>query len=90
MPGIEVIYAPGHTPALQAVAVKTKKGIAILGSDCAHLFRNYKEDWPSCFIVDLVAWMKSYDKLRKKVTSINLLFPGHDPIMLENYQKKRD
>jgi glyoxylase-like metal-dependent hydrolase (beta-lactamase superfamily II) len=84
-PGIECLLAPGHTPALQAVAVNTEKGTAILGSDCAHIFRNYREDWPSSLIVDLVAWMKSYDKLRAKASSLDLIFPGHDPLMTENY-----
>jgi erythromycin esterase-like protein len=69
---------------LQAVAVNTAKGTAILGSDCAHIFRNYQEDWPSAIIVDLVGWMKTY-KLRARASSIDLLFPGHDPIMSENY-----
>jgi glyoxylase-like metal-dependent hydrolase (beta-lactamase superfamily II) len=83
--GIECLLAPGHTVALQAVSVKTAKGTAIIGSDCAHTFRNYQEDWPSCLIVDLVGWMKSYDKLRKKASSPDLLFPGHDPLMTSSY-----
>lgn len=85
LPGIECLLAPGHTVALQAVAVKTSKGTAILGSDCAHTFRNYQEDWPSCLIVDLVGWMKSYDKLKKKASSPELLFPGHDSLMASDY-----
>lgn len=85
LPGIECLLAPGHTIALQAVAVKTSRGTAIVGSDCAHTFENYQEDWPSCLIVDLVAWMKSYDKLKKKASSPDLLFPGHDPLMTSNY-----
>lgn len=85
LPGIECILAPGHTVALQAVAVDTARGMAILGSDCAHLFRNYREDWPSALIVDLVGWMKTYDKLRSKASSIDLIFPGHDPIMSTEY-----
>jgi glyoxylase-like metal-dependent hydrolase (beta-lactamase superfamily II) len=85
LPGIECLLAPGHTVALQAVAVKTRKGTAIVGSDCAHTFQNYREDWPSCLIVDLIGWMKSYDKLRKKASSPDLLFPGHDPLMSSNY-----
>jgi glyoxylase-like metal-dependent hydrolase (beta-lactamase superfamily II) len=85
LPGIECLLAPGHSVALQAVAVNTAKGTAILGSDCAHIFRNYQEDWPSAIIVDLVGWMKTYDKLRAKASSIDLLFPGHDPIMSEKY-----
>jgi erythromycin esterase-like protein len=71
--------------ALQAVAVNTARGTAILGSDCAHVFRNYHEDWPSVLIVDLVGWMKSYDKLRKAASAPDLLFPGHDRRMLDDY-----
>ena len=85
LPGIECLLAPGHTVALQVVAVKTGKGTAIVGSDCAHTFQNYREDWPSCLIVDLVGWMKSYDKVRKKASSPDLLFPGHDPLMSSDY-----
>ena len=84
-PGIECLFAPGHTVALQAVAVNTAKGTAILGSDCAHIFRNYQKYWPSVLIVDLVAWMKTYEKLRERASSLDLIFPGHDPLMSENY-----
>ena len=85
IPGIQCLLAPGHTVGLQAVAVDTAEGTAILGSDCAHIFRNYREDWPSALIVDLVAWMKTYDKLRARAASPDLLFPGHDRLLLENY-----
>jgi hypothetical protein len=69
------------------VAVNTAKGTAIVGSDCAHIFRNYEEEIPSTFITDMVAWMKTYDKLKSKVSSINLLFPGHDLKMATHYPK---
>jgi glyoxylase-like metal-dependent hydrolase (beta-lactamase superfamily II) len=85
LPGIDLLLAPGHTPGLQVVAVNTAKGTAIIGSDCAHLFRNYEEEIPSCFIIDLVAWMKTYDKVKSRVSSPNLLFPGHDMKMLTDY-----
>ena len=85
LPGIQGLLSPCHTVALQTVAVHTDRGTAILGSDCAHVFRNYTEDWPSCLIVDLVGWMKTYDKLRERVSSPDLLFPGHDRLLLENY-----
>ncbi|OGP88188.1 MAG: hypothetical protein A2156_03775 [Deltaproteobacteria bacterium RBG_16_48_10] len=86
-PGIELLLAPGHTPGLQVVAVNTAKGTAIVGSDCAHIFRNYEEEIPSCFITDMVAWMKSYDKVKSKVSSLDLLFPGHDVKMFTDYPK---
>jgi glyoxylase-like metal-dependent hydrolase (beta-lactamase superfamily II) len=87
LPGIELLFAPGHTPGLQVVAVNTAKGTAIVGSDCAHLFRNYIEEIPSSFIIDMIAWMKTYDKLKSKVSSLDLLFPGHDIKMLTEYPK---
>ena len=85
LPGIECLSAPGHSVALQAVAVNTSRGTAVLGSDSAHVFRNFKEDWPSALIIDLVGWMQTYDKLRAKAASVDLLFPGHDPLMTRDY-----
>lgn len=87
LPGIELILAPGHSPGLQVVAVNTNRGIAVVGSDCAHLFQNYKEEIPSCFIIDLIAWMKTYEKIKSKVSSLDLLFPGHDIKMLTDYPR---
>ena len=87
LPGIECLLAPGHSIGLQAVAVKTKKGTAVLGSDCGHLFRNYREDWPSSLFVDLVALMNTYRKLSEKASSEDLIFPGHDPAMTTGYER---
>jgi len=87
LPGVELLFAPGHTPGLQVVAVNTAKGTAIVGSDCAHIFRNYEEEIPSCFIADMVSWMKTYNKVKSKVSSLDLLFPGHDTKMLTDYPK---
>ena len=87
MPGIELMLCPGHTVGLQAVAVNTEKGAAIVGSDAAHVFSSYRTDFPSAIITDMIAWMKSYDKIRAKASSIDLIFPGHDIALLDNYPK---
>ena len=87
LPGIELLLVPGHTIGLQAVAVNTAKGTAIVGSDLAHTFSSYRTDIPSAIITDMITWMKSYDKIRTKVSSPELLFPGHDLALLENYPK---
>jgi len=87
LPGIELLLAPGHTVGLQAVAVNTEKGKAIVGSDVAHTFSSFRTDIPSAIITDMIAWMKTYDKIRKKASSPDLLFPGHDLALLENYPK---
>jgi glyoxylase-like metal-dependent hydrolase (beta-lactamase superfamily II) len=87
LPGIDLLLATGHTVGLQVVAVNTAKGTAILASDCAHIARSFKEDIPSCFITDMIAWMHTYDKLRATATALDLIFPGHDTAMLHNYPK---
>jgi glyoxylase-like metal-dependent hydrolase (beta-lactamase superfamily II) len=86
-PGIELLLTPGHTSGLQSVAVNTAKGTAIVASDCAHIHRSFKEDRPSCLIMEMPAWLKSYEKLRGKAASIDLMFPGHDVWMLEAFPK---
>lgn len=87
MPGIEVLLAPGHTAGLQAVAVNTLEGTAIIASDCAHIHESFTLDIPSCLITDLVLWMESFDKLRAKASSIDLIFPGHDVMMYNNFPR---
>ncbi|MCX5909493.1 MAG: N-acyl homoserine lactonase family protein [Deltaproteobacteria bacterium] len=87
LPGIKLLLTPGHTVGLQAVAVNTAKGTAILGSDLAHTFFSYETDIPSAFITDLISWVKSYDKVRARVSSPNLLFPGHDVKMADQFPK---
>ncbi len=87
MPGIELILAPGHTTGLQAVAVNTAKGIAIVASDCAHVQESFVRDIPSSYITDMISWMESYEKLRKKASSVDLIFPGHDVKMLNDFPK---
>lgn len=87
LPGIELLLCPGHTIGLQTVVVNTEKGEAIVGSDAAHTFSSYRTDIPSALIMDMIAWMKSYDKMRAKASSIDLIFPGHDLALLDNYPK---
>jgi hypothetical protein len=68
------------------VLIPTAKGQTVVGADCAHLFRSYKEDIPSGLITDLRAWLQSYEKLRAKAPVENM-FPGHDTLMLTSFPK---
>ena len=90
IPGVRCLPAPGHTPGQQAVVVDTQRGAAIIGSDCAHVFRNYTEDWPSAFSMDLAQCLHTYDTLRATASSIDLIFPGHDVLMYDAYPRVAD
>jgi glyoxylase-like metal-dependent hydrolase (beta-lactamase superfamily II) len=85
-PGVDLLLTPGHTLGLQAVRVNTAKGPAVVGSDCAHVFRGYREDNPSAAIMDMPAWIQSFDKVKSKA-AIDLIFPGHDVLMHQGYPK---
>jgi glyoxylase-like metal-dependent hydrolase (beta-lactamase superfamily II) len=85
-PDMELLLVPGHSPGLQGVLVNTAKGAAIVASDSAHIARSFRDDIPSSIVADMVAWLKSYDKLRARA-SLDNLFPGHDVLMLTNYPK---
>lgn len=87
MPGIELLFCPGHSIGLQTVAVNTAKGTAIVASDCVHYHRAFRENNTSILITDLIAWIESYDKLRAKAASVDLVFPGHDMGMTADYPK---
>jgi len=89
-PGIECLSAPGHTPGQQAVVVNTAQGKAIIGSDCGHVFANYRDDWPSAFSMDLPECLRTYEKLRSRASSIELIFPGHDVLMYDAYPRVAD
>ncbi len=88
--GVSVILAPGHTPGLQATLVHTRSGTAALASDCYHLFRNVREDTTSCIITDMIAWLESFQRIRKAVSSEDLIFPGHDAEMITRYPNVAD
>ncbi len=88
LPGIELLLTPGHTIALQSMAVQTANGLAVLTSDCAHIHKSFELDTPSGLITDMPAWLRSFTKLRNKVNgNIEMLFSGHDCMMLEDYPK---
>jgi glyoxylase-like metal-dependent hydrolase (beta-lactamase superfamily II) len=86
-PGMELLLIPGHTPGLQGIFLNnTAKGPVVVASDCGHIAKCFKDDVPGGLIVDMLTWLKSYDKLRTKAPVENL-FPGHDALMLANYPK---
>lgn len=85
LPGIRCVPAPGHTPGLQVVAVRTARGQAVVASDCGHFFRSFAEEWPSCLIADLPAWLRSFPTVKQLAAAPELVFPGHDPRLTSEY-----
>ncbi len=87
MPGIEVLFAPGHTPGLQTVAVNTAKGTAFVASDLTHIHRALREDLTGTVYTDSISSLASYDKVKAKAASLDLIFVGHDVNMYNDFPK---
>lgn len=85
-PGIKTIFAPGHSPALMALAIETKKGKAILASDSCYSFDNIKLNWPSDVIFNIKDSVETINKL-KSLSDEKLIFPGHDIKLATKYPK---
>jgi N-acyl homoserine lactone hydrolase len=85
VPGIRVVFTPGHSPGGQAVLVDTEKGLHIIAGDTITHYVNMdvkpgESFWPNGIYVDLREHYWSLDRLRDLGGSI---LPGHDPQVLE-------
>ena len=56
-----------------------------LASDGCHLFRNVREETTSCIITGMIAWLESIQRIKKAVSSDDLIFPGHDAEMITRF-----
>ena len=81
LPGINVVFTPGHTPGSQGVLVKAISRNFFIASDTIPLFENWETKTPSGIHVNLEEYQDSLDRIE----SLNDAFvlPGHDPRVFE-------
>ena len=86
-PGIDLIFAPGHGPGVQAVAINTRKGKAVISGFCcikenftAHEeMKPYYPVTPSGIHVDP---LQAFDSMVKVAGLADILIPQHEPTLL--------
>lgn len=83
-PGVRVLHLGGHTPGMQAVAVETAKGRLVLCSDAADFYLNLDNDVMSAAL-NLPAALMGFDRMREAASSLELLVPGHDPLVMQRF-----
>jgi glyoxylase-like metal-dependent hydrolase (beta-lactamase superfamily II) len=84
-PGIELDVAPGHTVGLQYLRIHTERGWITLAGDVASFFENMSRHRPFVAAVDVAQMLRSYDKVRATVPSLDFLIPGHDTLVMASY-----
>lgn len=87
-PGIELIPAPGHTPGIQAVSVKTAQGKAIISGFCS-IKENFeppeevREMWPVLTPGTHTNAMDAFDSALRIKGLADILIPQHDSAFVE-------
>jgi glyoxylase-like metal-dependent hydrolase (beta-lactamase superfamily II) len=87
---IELHRVGGHSPGQQVVCVPTKRGTVVLASDVAHLYENINEGRPFWVFYDLGEVFTAFKKVRSLASEPDLVVPGHDPKVMEQYPAPSD
>lgn len=87
VPGIEVLFTPGHTPGCQCVSVNTEDGKYLIAGDMVNLYENWckgkdGEHIPGSIYVNLAEFEASFDKL--DALNFKEILPSHDMKVLEH------
>ncbi len=82
LPGIQTVYAGGHSAGSLAVCVKTGKADVCLCGDNCFLYENIEKNIPIGLTNDLYESMAFMEKLP---TLGDILIPGHDPLFYERF-----
>jgi glyoxylase-like metal-dependent hydrolase (beta-lactamase superfamily II) len=85
-PGVTLHPAPGHSPGLQFVRVRTARGPVVLASDVSHFYENIETGRPFSIAVDVPAMLDGFDRvLEAAAGSMAHVVPGHDPLVMQRY-----
>jgi glyoxylase-like metal-dependent hydrolase (beta-lactamase superfamily II) len=79
VPGITVHHVGGHTMGSQIVQVETARGTAVVASDAAKLYRNFREEIPQPRSHSVADQMRGYALIKRLASADDLIIPGHDP-----------
>lgn len=87
--GITVHPGPGHTPGLQFVRVRTRRGWVVLASDVAHYYENLETNRPFRLVFHVGAALDSFRAVSRLASSPDHVIPGHDPEVMRRYAGPR-
>ncbi len=90
IPGVRLLFTPGHTPGIQSVAVETQAGLAIITGFCC-LAENFEPQlspaWKTTEVPEVVPpgihtdMLQAYDSMVRVKHMADIIIPFHDPEM---------
>lgn len=90
MPGIKLLFTPGHSPGGQSVAVSTSAGIAIITGFCCtqdNFVPQKNQAWVTDRIPEVVPpgihtdMLQAYESTMRVKNLADIIIPFHDPVM---------
>lgn len=82
-PGISAHHVGGHTPGLQVVRVRTRRGYVVLASDAMHYYANATKGNPFPVVVDVQEYLDAFGTIEALADSPQHIIAGHDPQVMQ-------
>jgi len=95
MPGIKLLFTPGHSPGNQSVSVSTSGGLAIITGFCCTLENFYpkkNEAWVTDRTPEVIPpgihtdMLQAYESAVRVKNMADIMIPMHDPLMAKKKQ----
>lgn len=87
VPGVSLVFTPGHTPGSQGVLVRAAGGDVFIAGDTIPLYENwdgppgFNIHLPNTVHVDLEDYYRTFAKIEKITKDGCIILPGHDPLV---------
>jgi glyoxylase-like metal-dependent hydrolase (beta-lactamase superfamily II) len=82
-PGITAHHVGGHTPGLQVVRIRTRRGHVVLASDAMHYYANAVTGNPFPVVVDVQHYLDAFNTINSLADSTQHVIAGHDPQVMQ-------
>lgn len=83
--GLSLHHIGGHTPGMQCVRVRTRRGWLVLASDTAHYYEHLETMRPFTTVTDVRQMIDGYRTLLELASDPANVVPGHDPQVMTRY-----
>lgn len=89
-PGLRALRVGGHSPGQLILLVDTGDGQCVLASDAIHYAEELDRDMPFALFTELADMYRGYDVLRELRDGGRTIVPGHDPAVMEQFERVPD
>ena len=90
LPGIKVFIGSKHTYESQYVLVNTNSDVVIIASDSSWFYYNLIHLLPIPLTFDPKGYLENIKRMKAMVKDVNLIIPGHDPLVFSNFTNVAD